>query len=251
MNWFRFYSEVVHDPKVQNLPEVLFKTWVNLLCLACLNDGNLPSIADISYHLRITENRASKAVKALVDAGLVDAEGQTLQPHNWRGRQFSSDHSRNRVAAFRERNRNTGRNVTEPLPKLKRNAIEQNRADTEQNRTEAAMPNFDFPSWIQTLRAMHPGPKGTEGSCRVNAQLVLQDAADIPAMAERIAGNHVLWVESWKGTETKYIPALPNWFVRLDAGGRSFPCLESPPESTDQIATKRIVEELCRRAKTL
>jgi hypothetical protein len=251
MNWFRFYSEVVHDPKVQNLPEVLFKSWVNLLCLASESGGNLPSIADISYHLRITESRAAKTVKALADVGLFDAQGEHLKAHNWDSRQFISDHSRNRVAAFRERRRNAGCNVTEPLQKRNGNAIEQNRAEQIQNRTEAAMPNFDFPSWVQTLRAMHPGPKGTEGSCRVNAQLVLQDATDIPAMAERIAGNHVLWVESWKNTPTKYIPALPNWLVRVDAGGRSFPCLESPPESTEQMAVNRVVEELCKRAKTL
>lgn len=136
MNWFRFYSEVVHDPKVQNLPEVLFKTWVNLLCLACLNDGTLPTIADISYHLRITESRAAKAVKALIDAGLVDTEGQHLQPHNWHGRQFSSDHSRNRVAAFRERSRNAECNVTPPLQKQECNGVEQNRTEQIQNRTD-------------------------------------------------------------------------------------------------------------------
>jgi len=32
--WFRFYNDALDNPKVQLLPSDLFKTWVNLLCIA-------------------------------------------------------------------------------------------------------------------------------------------------------------------------------------------------------------------------
>ncbi len=43
MRWFRFYSEVLDDPKVQGLSLGLFKMWINLLCIAARNDGYLPA----------------------------------------------------------------------------------------------------------------------------------------------------------------------------------------------------------------
>ncbi len=124
MDWFRFYSEVVRDPKVQRLPGSTFKHWVNILCLASDNDprGCVPSVKDISFHLRLSEGKASFVLRELIRSGLVDEVDGRYEMHGWERRQFVSDNVTERVRKHR-------RNVSETPP------------DTEQiqrqNRTES------------------------------------------------------------------------------------------------------------------
>ena len=100
--WFRFYAESVNDPKVQRLPAHLFKTWVNLLCLASANGGTLPSREDIAFQLRMSDHDANSQIDELIGIGLLDiATGKSLEPHNWKARQFISDISKDRVRKHR------------------------------------------------------------------------------------------------------------------------------------------------------
>ena len=116
--WFRMYDDVLDDPKVQRLPPDMFKSWVNLLCLASRNDGMLPSIEDISFALRIPENVTRDMVRDLSQRGLID-EGDSLSPHNWSGRQFKSDKDDNateRKRAQRDREKKGSKHpVTPPV----------------------------------------------------------------------------------------------------------------------------------------
>lgn len=106
MQWFRFYHEVVEDPKVQTLSPYMFRAWVNLLCIAAKHGGELPEFRDIGYRLHVTENRAQAIVSELIQAGLFETVDGVPRPHNWNGRQFESDVSTDRVKRFRERRRN-------------------------------------------------------------------------------------------------------------------------------------------------
>jgi len=110
--WFRYYAEALEDPKVQRLPDALFKTWVNLLCLAARNEGILPSLEDIVFALRLSEKDTQKRLDALVSILLLDRDGETLLPHNWNGRQFKSDDATERVKRYRERNKKQESNVS-------------------------------------------------------------------------------------------------------------------------------------------
>lgn len=106
MEWFRFYDSVLDDPKVQRLPAELFKTWVNLLCLANRGAprGTLPdALEDIAFALRLSEEAAAKALTELQARGLFDDWPVGAMPHNWNGRQFHSDDSNARVALHRQR----------------------------------------------------------------------------------------------------------------------------------------------------
>lgn len=111
--WFRFYTEALDDPKVQRLDPVLFKAWVNLLCLAKKNDGILGSIEAIAFALRETEETVSSWIKTLSELGLFDSKKNTWEPHNWRKRQYKSDSSTDRVKRFRERTKDVSRNAPE------------------------------------------------------------------------------------------------------------------------------------------
>lgn len=112
--WFRFYHETLDDPKAQSLPPELFKAWVNLLCIACRNNGKLPE-DNIAFLLRMDEKKAAKIIGELIKRGLIDRSSNGLEPHNWTSRQFKSDVSTGRVEEFRERQRNGECNVSNPV----------------------------------------------------------------------------------------------------------------------------------------
>lgn len=101
--WFRFYDGALDDPKVQALPGDLFKIWVNLLCVAARSGGRLPQ-QDLPFLMRMEPAVIDQAIGVLMDRGLIDETEAGLEPHNWNGRQFKSDDSKERVRKHRDRN---------------------------------------------------------------------------------------------------------------------------------------------------
>lgn len=105
--WFRFYAETLDDPKVQRLPAHLFKTWVNLLAMAC-TAGGLINRDDVAFRLRLSEHEAGTQIDELIGLGLLDfLQDGKIEPHNWKGRQFVTS-SADRVAKYREKRRSAG-----------------------------------------------------------------------------------------------------------------------------------------------
>lgn len=111
MAWLRLHDEVVDDPKVQRLPDAMFKAWINMLCLAKRYDGVVPK-NDIAFALRISEKGATAIVNDLVERNLFEDHGDVVTPHNWDGRQYKSDSSTERVKRFRKHKRNVSGNVS-------------------------------------------------------------------------------------------------------------------------------------------
>lgn len=109
--WFRFYDDVLNDPKVQALSPEIFKFWVNFLCLFSQSKEKLPEDG-LHFMLRTSEKKANAAIAELQRRGLIDVSEQGLEPHNWAGRQYKSDVSNDRVRRYRERHRNAECNVT-------------------------------------------------------------------------------------------------------------------------------------------
>jgi hypothetical protein len=129
MKWFRFYDDALNDPKVQKLPGDVFKTWVNLLCVASKNNGVIPSdMESLTFIMRMPESKITSHIQVIKGAGLLD-EGETLSPHNWQGRQYESDSSTARVQRFRQKQRNVSADVAETVGNEKGNALEQNRTE--------------------------------------------------------------------------------------------------------------------------
>lgn len=138
MQWFRFYSGALDDPKVQRLPGDLFKVWVNLLCLANESDerGILPDRDDIAFRLRLDDQQAAEALRGLIRAGLLDEdEDGRLHIHGWERRQKKSDD----VTARVHKHRGKG-NDDETLPKRFSNALEKNRVEERESRPEKTPP---------------------------------------------------------------------------------------------------------------
>lgn len=91
-HWFRYYDGALNDPKVQMLPGETFKAWVNLLCLASANDGEIPNLDAAAFALRMSRSKVAALVIELATVELLDAvPGRYYAPHNWNGRQYKSD----------------------------------------------------------------------------------------------------------------------------------------------------------------
>jgi hypothetical protein len=108
--WFRFYNDVINDPKLLRLSDRQYRFWVGLLCIASKNDGELTSIDDMSIMLRTSPGTLTTVIQTLITARLLDEEGGTLKPHNWDKRQYKSDAvdptAPQRMRRLRERQRN-------------------------------------------------------------------------------------------------------------------------------------------------
>jgi hypothetical protein len=101
--WFRFYTEVLNDPKILRLTDKEFRTWVLTLCVAAENDGKICT-DDLAIQLRMPEAKTSQLFDSLVVRGLLhETEDGCAEPHNWKVRQYKSDVSTVRVKRFRER----------------------------------------------------------------------------------------------------------------------------------------------------
>src|SRR6185312_6047418 len=99
--WFRFYDDVINDPKVLSLPDAMRWIWVAVLCIASKGDGKLPSIDHVALMLRLPKARTAAALAQLHTAGLLDKTETGFAPHNWDGRQYKTDNSTDRVTKYR------------------------------------------------------------------------------------------------------------------------------------------------------
>ncbi len=125
-SWFRFYDDVLNDPKVQQLEPDDFKFWINILCLASKNNGQLPCLASVSFAFRMPLGEVEVRMKFMASSGLVDSKRGLMTPHNWNKRQYKSDSSTARVKQFRKRFSNVSETATETPPEQI-----QSRADTD------------------------------------------------------------------------------------------------------------------------
>lgn len=132
--WFRMYSEFASDPKVQMLSEVNQRRLTMLFCLRC-NDLVTLQDTEVTFLLRISYEDWMLTKSIFIERGFIDENNELL---NWDKRQFSSDTSKNRVAAYRERKKQTC-NVDVTLQKRQSNAIEQNRTEQNIKNTSLAM----------------------------------------------------------------------------------------------------------------
>lgn len=101
LKWFRFYSEFLHDPKVQIMPEVMRYRLVALFCLHC--DELLKDMDDemLANALRITIPELEEMRETFRKRGFI---GKTSwEPRNWDKRQYKSDSSTERTRLYRER----------------------------------------------------------------------------------------------------------------------------------------------------
>jgi hypothetical protein len=134
----------VDDPKVQLLSGDMVKALLKLWCLASQNDGLLPPMKDMAFKLRMKPQQVAAVIAELASAGLIDQDGDDYRPHNWDKRQYKSDVDKtaaDRSKRYRSRHKESNAPVTRD-GECDGNACRErpetdNRAETEQNRTDA------------------------------------------------------------------------------------------------------------------
>jgi hypothetical protein len=163
--WFRLYDRLLDDPKAQRLPPDVFKGWINLLCLASRNNGELPALADIAFALRITDREADSLVQALMAAGLLEDAGERVAPHNWHELQYRSDADPTAADRKRRQRARSHADVTRDVTEMSR---VQNRTETDtetEQKGAARDPLKSFPKfgsvgygeWGALIRQHAPG----------------------------------------------------------------------------------------------
>jgi len=105
MRWFRLYTDIIDDDKVNKMSLKLFKFFIFLLSLAseCEKEGVISlSKKDISWRLRIPEKTTEKHLDELKELKII-----TINPLitiiNWKKRQFLSDNVSERSRKWRNK----------------------------------------------------------------------------------------------------------------------------------------------------
>jgi hypothetical protein len=129
-HWWRAYNTAASDPKLGGLSDWQHRCWFQIMCMSSDNGGTVPSLTHVAYTLRVKPEKAAEVLTQLHAAGLLDKDDVGFVPHNWKGRQYKSDTSTDRVKRFRNGKRNVSCNEAG-------NAPEQSRAETEQSRADA------------------------------------------------------------------------------------------------------------------
>ena len=114
--WFRVYTEILTDPKMGELTDSEFRTWIEILAFAC-QTGNEGETKENRKNLkwclkrRGVERHIEKLI-ALSILKIADDENGHIIVTNWNKRQFKSDTSRDRMREYRHRQRNCDVTVT-------------------------------------------------------------------------------------------------------------------------------------------
>jgi hypothetical protein len=141
-HWWRAYDDAIDHPKLLKLSDAMHRAWFTLQCIASANGGVLPPADDIATRLRIKPAKVAEWITKLVQAKLIDNHEGVFRPHNWDGRQFTSDSSTPRVKRFRDKKRNVSSNVTRNVSETLHETAPEAEAetDTEQSRADAGAP---------------------------------------------------------------------------------------------------------------
>ena len=232
VKWFRFYSDALHHPKTQRLSPVLFKHWVNLLCLVAAEDsqGEIPSADDVAYHLGVTIKKADDIFMDLALAGLIDAtDAPRLFIHNWGERQPRSDNAAERMRQTRRTSSEHVQDDAEHVPPR----VEKSRED--QSREEEKRVDADAsaaPTSVPVLSVLTEEPVLTNSDfeeLRTHWKTKIGAlTTDQSRCLREHYGGHPSW--AWAAVNETIAAPTPSWAYYLAIIGR---CMEQdkPPSS--------------------
>ena len=143
--WFRMYTDFLNDPKLIALAFEDQRHFIGVLALK--SDGALEAYVDeqlmdriVAQRLWIDHGVIREVKRRLVAAGLIDS---AWQPLAWDRRQFKSDSSKDRVAAYRANKKAGNGDVT--LQQRKSSAVDTD-TDTDKEEEKKGEKSADAPS---------------------------------------------------------------------------------------------------------
>jgi biotin operon repressor len=75
--WYKAPVNCLFDVRIARMPAGLFRAWHQMLALASLNGGALPSVDQIAFSLRSSAATILKRLQALADRGLAILKGES------------------------------------------------------------------------------------------------------------------------------------------------------------------------------
>lgn len=112
-SWFRVYTRILDNPKLQTMDPSLFRQLINFWSLAKLNGGVLPTASEIAWRLRTTESQILSDIEALMDRKycLLEKIGRSIRPTDFEEWQTRKPSSSDRVKRYREARSSAGLTV--------------------------------------------------------------------------------------------------------------------------------------------
>jgi len=224
--WLRMYTEVLSDPKVQTLPDSLFKAWINLLIIAKLNNqkGKLPeSIHSMAFSLHLTDEKLTKYLKILTDTGLIDNGVM----HGWEKRQYESDNdptNNARQKRYREQHSNALHNASITPPRVQS-------TDT----PKAPIDRSPIEVWTERLCERHPAPSDPRYPatfCADNWHRLGENEVAYAEWMQAVYRGLEAWCEHWAIDGNRFAQSLDKW---LSGGGWK----KAPPKVAESSNGKR------------
>lgn len=104
MQWLRLYDEIVDDPKICNMNEMLRWRYVSLLCIVSRNNqrGYIPCEEDILFTMRISKEDWDETKKVFIQKEIIAENEKGEYINGWFERQYESDDSSKRVKKYRQ-----------------------------------------------------------------------------------------------------------------------------------------------------
>lgn len=250
--WFRIYDDVLDDPKVQRLSGDLFKTWMNLLCLASKQGGILPPVDDIAFRLRISARDAQQRIEDLILAGLVDIRPDGKQePHNWPSRQMPSDSSTERSRKHRDKKRN----ATATLQQRECNGLEEIREEIEpepEEETDSEPDQTrDAREGMGVLNEILSGSVGAQADSKISVEAKRTVCSDLGlADCEEIVRRFLAWPNRQpprKSIDAQFIASAKKIFDGMPDHMRAKLSLEEPePQRMPPVKASSSLKQLIR-----
>ena len=106
--WIKLYHEILDDPKMGRLPDRLWRRVIEMFLLAGETDqeGQLPTIEDMAWRLRIPEDELRADLERIEQAGIVSIEGDRYIVTRFAERQAPVSDAE-RMRRYRERKQQT------------------------------------------------------------------------------------------------------------------------------------------------
>lgn len=104
MHWIKLYINNLHDPRMGQLPDRLWRRAIelNLLAGELAAGGRLPPLADMAWLLRLPEEQLAAELQELSGCGVIEPAGEVWVVTGFSERQAPSD-STERVRRFRQK----------------------------------------------------------------------------------------------------------------------------------------------------
>ena len=150
--WFRAYTEMVDDEKLRLLAFEDRWHFVALLCLkgqGVLDETGSLLFRKVAVKLGLDVRSVEEVARRLSEVGLIDEK--TLQPIAWEARQFRSDSSAARVAAYRARKKQVVKrdgNVTVTAQDTDTDTDKEEEEKTKKTAPRKRDATFAVPDWI-------------------------------------------------------------------------------------------------------